>query len=242
MEAMIFAAGLGTRLKPLTDCKPKALIEIGDKTLLEINIMKLIDFGCKHIVINVHHFAEQIKQHIKTKNYPAEILISDETSQLLDTGGGLLKAKNLFSLSQDIILHNVDIISDVKFELLAKTYHSLPNTIATLAISKRQTSRQILFNEKMQLGGWQNNLTDEKIITRNNENFQPYGFSGIQILSPSIFAMLNGSGSFPIIPQYLEISKEHIINGFVHSEARWLDVGKLSVLPEAVKLLSALSK
>ncbi|MDR1847166.1 MAG: NTP transferase domain-containing protein [Bacteroidales bacterium] len=240
MEAMIFAAGLGTRLRPLTDNKPKALITIGNTTLLDINIKKLITFGCKRIVINVHHFAEMIINYIKTKNYDAEILISDESSMLLDTGGGLLNARPLFSQQENIILHNADIISDLNFNLLEQQHIAKNDTIATLAVSKRQTTRMLLFNRDMQLSGWRNEATNEEIITNQTDILTALGFSGISIVSPAIFDMLYGTATFSITNQYLEISKKHSIKGFVHNADRWLDVGKPSALSVAEKLYSQL--
>ncbi|MDR0789723.1 MAG: NTP transferase domain-containing protein, partial [Bacteroidales bacterium] len=182
MEAMIFAAGLGTRLRPLTDSRPKALVEIGNTTLLDFNINKLIAFGVTHIVINVHHFAQKVIQHIKEKNYEAEILISDESSLLLDTGGGLLKAQNLFSKRHNILLHNVDIVSDVDFRLLEQAHLCNATAVATLAASKRQTSRQLLFDNDLQLSGWQNKTTNEQIITNDHQPLIAFGFSGIAVV------------------------------------------------------------
>ncbi|MDR1005598.1 MAG: NTP transferase domain-containing protein [Bacteroidales bacterium] len=241
MEAMIFAAGLGTRLRPLTDDKPKALVEIDQTTLLDINIRKLIAAGCSRIVINVHHFAQKVIQYIETKDYAADIRISDESSLLLDTGGGLLNARNLFSSNQNIILHNVDIISDVDLGLLERTHLGFGNAIATLAVSKRHSSRQILFNGDMQLSGWQNDATHERIITRDEADLTAFGFSGIAVVSPSIFDLLHKKGAFPIMNRYLDISREHCVKGFVHSAERWLDVGKISSLPAAEKLAKQLN-
>ena len=241
MEAMIFAAGLGTRLRDVIKDKPKALVEIGDTTLLDFNINKLISFGVNHIVVNVHHFAQKVIRHIEQKNYDAQILISDESSLLLDTGGGLRNARHLFSNEQDILLHNVDIVSDVDFSLLRQAHLDNSEAIATLAISKRSTSRQILFDEKLQLSGWQNNVTKEEIITNNHPPLTAFGFSGIAVVSPSIFDLLDQNGVFSIMPQYLKISNSHPIKGFVHNAERWLDVGKPESLSLAAQLCSLLS-
>ncbi|MDR1726002.1 MAG: NTP transferase domain-containing protein [Bacteroidales bacterium] len=238
MEALLLSAGLGTRLKPLTNNKPKALVEISGKTLLEINIQKLISYGIFRIVVNVHHFAEQIIEYIKNHNFDADIFISNEQYQLLDTGGGLLNAKPFFSLSENIIVHNVDIISNIDFKILENIHTKSSNAIATLAISKRNTSRQLLFNKELELKGWQNKNNGKKIIIENDtETLTPFGFSGIQILSPEIFNLFTKKECFPIIPQYLEICRNHTIKGFVHNHEKWIDAGKISDLPLAEKLL-----
>src|SRR5574344_1992398 len=162
-QAFILAAGLGTRLKPLTNYLPKALVEVNGVSLLEHNINKLISFGCKHIVVNVHHFAELIIEHIANKNYNADIFISDETNKLLDTGGALLNAKNYFDFSKDILVHNVDILSKIDFLDLYND-HNLRNNLATLAVSQRQTSRYLLFDKDNKLCGWEKTKRNEMII------------------------------------------------------------------------------
>lgn len=236
MEAMIFAAGLGTRLRPLTDNKPKALVEVNGISLLEHNITKLINFGCKHIVINVHHFANQIIEHIDAKHYNADIYISDETAELLDTGGGLINAKHLFSLKEDILIHNVDIISKINFSDLQNQHH-INNSLATLALSKRHTSRYLLFDKDKNLCGWENNQSGEKIIIKPISEFHPFGFSGIQIIRPELLSLITKQGSFPIIPEYLELAKTYPIKSYIHPKEIWVDVGKIESIPQAEHLL-----
>lgn len=235
-QAFILAAGLGTRLKPLTNSLPKALVEINGVSLLEHNINKLISYGCKHIVVNVHHFAELIIEHIANKNYNADIFISDETNKLLDTGGALLNAKNYFDFSKDILVHNVDILSKIDFLDLYND-HNLRNNLATLAVSQRQTSRYLLFDKENKLCGWENTKTNEKIISNNSSELIPFGFSGIQIIKPELIDLIENEGSFPIIPEYLKLSTSYPIYSYIHSQDIWVDVGKIEAIEKAQRLL-----
>ena len=235
-QAFILAAGLGTRLKPLTSSLPKALVEINGVSLLEHNINKLISYGCKHIVVNVHHFAELIIEHIANKNYNADIFISDETNKLLDTGGALLNAKNYFDFSKDILVHNVDILSKIDFLDLYND-HNLRNNLATLAVSQRQTSRYLLFDKDNKLCGWENTKTNEKIISNNSSELIPFGFSGIQIIKPELIDLIENKGAFPIIPEYLKLSTSYPIYSYIHSQDIWVDVGKIEAIEKAQRLL-----
>ncbi|MBP1646200.1 MAG: Nucleotidyl transferase [Bacteroidetes bacterium] len=235
-QAFILAAGLGTRLKPLTNSLPKALVEVNGVSLLEHNINKLIYFGCKHIVINVHHFSEKIIEHIKNKNYNADIFISDETNQLLDTGGALLNAKNYFDFSKDILVHNVDILSKIDFNDFYNHYKA-ENNLATLAVSQRQTSRYLLFDKNNKLCGWENTKTNEKIIANNSTELIPFGFSGIQIIKPKLIDLIENKGAFPIIPEYLKLSASYPIYSYIHSQDIWVDVGKIEAIEKAQRLL-----
>lgn len=235
-QAFILAAGLGTRLKPLTNSLPKALVEINGVSLLEHNINKLISYGCKHIVVNVHHFAELIIEHIANKNYNADIFISDETNKLLDTGGALLNAKNYFDFSKDILVHNVDILSKIDFLDLYND-HNLRNNLATLAVSQRQTSRYLLFDKDNKLCGWENTKTNEKIISNNSSELIPFGFSGIQIIKPELIDLIENKGAFPIIPEYLKLSTSYPIYSYIHSQDIWVDVGKIEAIEKAQRLL-----
>ena len=235
-QAFILAACLGTRLKPLTSSLPKALVEINGVSLLEHNINKLISYGCKHIVVNVHHFAELIIEHIANKNYNADIFISYETNKLLDTGGALLNAKNYFDFSKDILVHNVDILSKIDFLDLYND-HNLRNNLATLAVSQRQTSRYLLFDKDNKLCGWENTKTNEKIISNNSSELIPFGFSGIQIIKPELIDLIENEGSFPIIPEYLKLSTSYPIYSYIHSQDIWVDVGKIEAIEKAQRLL-----
>lgn len=235
MEAMIFAAGLGTRLYPLTANKPKALVEVNGITLLERNILKLVSYGVNHIVVNVHHFPDMIIEFLKSKNFPCEVLISDERDELLNTGGGLIKAQNLFSKHEDILVHNVDILSDIDFSKLLAT-HKKNNSLATLAVRDRETSRYLLFNKKGFLSGWENKSTKEQIIKREDQDLESLAFSGIQIVSPYIFEKNKLSGAFSMIDLYLSLAKEYNISSFVHNDDKWIDVGKQASVEKAEEM------
>ena len=250
MQAMIFAAGLGTRLRPLTNTKPKALVEINGKTLLERNIEKMLSYGIKKIVVNIHHFPTLMIEAIEKieKKYDCQLIISDERDLLLDTGGGLLKAKKYFfddnSLTKDnfsttseddlILLHNVDILSDIDFMEMKKEFLNT-NPIALLAVKNRQTKRYFVFNESNVLSGWTNIETNESIMTRNCEKKQLFAFSGVHLVRRKIFDLIEQKGVFSIKDTYLQLSCNQIIKPFVH-EGKWLDVGRIEAIEKAEKM------
>ncbi len=230
MEAMIFAAGLGTRLYPLTKDKPKALVEISGKTLLERCLEKVIKAGCKRVVINAHHFADLIEQYLEKKSYPIEICLSKE-EELLDTGGGLKNAKKYFSLKENILVHNVDIISQIDI-LSMQDKLNKSNALAILAVSKRLSSRQLLFSEKELLSGWQNTQTNQEIITRNQPNLTSLAFSGVHIIRPEVLEFMPNENKFSIINHYLELSKNNDLLAFKHENLLWYDLGKYEQIAE----------
>jgi len=226
MKAIIFAAGLGTRLKPLTDNCPKALVPLNGKPLLWHAIKNLEKFGVKEIVVNIHHFGEQIIDFIDQNSFQATIIISDERDQLLDTGGGLLKAQPLLEGNEPIIAVNVDVISSVDLTQVVE-YHQKKNSLATLVVRQRETSRYFLFDKQMQLTGWKNYSSGEEIISSSHyTEYTPWAFSGIQVLSPDIFNAITETGKFSITPLYLRLAKEHKIVGFSDNSDFWLDLGK----------------
>ncbi len=231
MKAMILAAGLGTRLRSLTDTKPKALVEFRGKTLLEhaINYLKKYDFT--DIVINVHHFAEQIIQFLhENDDFGVNISISDERNKLLDTGGGIANARDLLG-NDSFVVYNVDIFSNINLQEFA-AHHKNNDAIVTMAVQSRTTSRQILFDEKMNLCLWQNVETGEKIESRQPVGeLTPYGFSGFQIIEPSIFDLMPNE-AFPLIPFYLEIAKNHNIKAYIHNQSDWFEVGRIEKIKE----------
>ncbi len=236
---MIFAAGLGTRLKPLTYNKPKALVEINGKTLLERCILNLKKNGISDIVVNVHHFADLMIEYLN--NNPFEgvtIHISDERNELLDTGGGLLKTKDLFGKEEPILLINVDILTNLSIQELLD-FHSTNNSLATLVIRKRNGSRFLLFNQENVLCGWINESTGEEKISRPDEFYtaDKFGFSGIQIINPELLDMIEEHGKFSIIDLYLRLAKTHSIKGFIDEQSIWMDLGKYSQIEEAKKLV-----
>jgi len=233
MKAMILAAGYGTRLKPLTDNKPKALIEVQGAPLLEHAINYLKRFNFTEIVVNVHHFADQIIDFLKVKqNFGVTIHISDEREQLLDTGGGLKKARHFFSTKEPFLVYNVDILSNINLNELIKT-HKNSDALATLAVKERSTTRHILFDEELNLCEWRNVVTGEKKVSRTpNGELKPLGFSCIHVISPEIFDLMKEDGPFSIMPFYLDIAAEQNIKAYIHNESEWYDVGRYEHVAE----------
>ncbi len=227
---MIFAAGLGTRLKHLTQNRPKAMVEVNGKPMIASLLHQLASFGITDFVVNVHHFADVLCNYLKSDEFlPYNIQISDERDCLLDTGGGLLKARDFFHSDEDILVHNVDIFSDINFNEFY-TYHKSMGGIATLAVRNRETSRYLLFNAKNDLIGWKNIKTDEVRLSRNESLESMLAFSGIQFLSADFLRKMQGSGKFSIIDTYLELAKTETIKAYNHTETYWIDLGK----PEAI--------
>lgn len=236
MKAMILAAGLGTRLYPLTIDRPKALVECSGRTLLEYGILKLKYFGFSEIVVNTHHFSNRIKDFVATHDFGIPISISDETTQLLDTGGGLLHAKEFLDGEEPFLICNVDVISSIDFSKMMQ-YHIQHKALATLAVSKRDTSRYLLFDENNQLCAWENRLKNEKIIVRESKRSTPLAFSGIQIISPEIFQHITETGAFPIVDLYLRLAKDYSILAYDHTGDFWLDIGKYEELEKDERLI-----
>jgi N-acetyl-alpha-D-muramate 1-phosphate uridylyltransferase len=236
MKAMILAAGLGTRLKPWTDHHPKALALVNGKSLLERNVRYLLSFGINDIVVNVHHFADQIRDAITAADgWGANIFISDETDEVLETGGGLLKAKPLLEDSDQLILMNVDILTNLNLREIIRL-HQLNDAIATLAVSTRESSRGFLFNTDMHLCGWHNTKTAEQKIMRPSDGLAPYAFSGIHIISTRIFDDAPRTGKFSMVDWYLDICAQHTIMGYDHTGGHVLDVGRPESLEKAETL------
>lgn len=233
MKAFLLAAGLGTRLQPITNSIPKVLVKINHKTLLEYAIEKLMENGVSEIIINVHHFSEMVKDFIKTLSYPKlRIEISDETDFLLDTGGGLKKAAWFFDDGQPFIVYNADIFTDLDLKMML-AYHIRHHALVTLAVSDRKTSRYLLFDKDMKLCGWKNEKTGELLQAHSQEQIGvKLAFSGIHIIQPEFLKLLDKQGAFPIIPEYVRLSNHHSIFGFNHTNIRWLDLGK----PESLKM------
>ena len=239
MQAMIFAAGLGTRLKDETADKPKALVEVGGKPLLQRAIEKLSTEGVTRIVVNVHHFAPQVIDFIQSKDWGVPVLISDESDKLLETGGGLKFASHLFSPDEPILIYNVDILSNLNLrDVIAE--HTKTNAIATLVVRQRETQRYFKFDSEHNLVGWINKKTGETKTSRS-ENFQEadeMAFSGIHIVEPEIFDFMPEEDRFSIVQVYLELAKTKNIKGYFDNSDLWMDVGKPAQLEEARRLFN----
>lgn len=232
MKAMILAAGLGTRLKPWTDKHPKALALVNGKSLLQRNIEYLQKFGIREIIVNVHHFANQIIEAIEENNgWGSSISISDETDKVLETGGGLKKAIGYFKDEEDFLVINADILTDMNLNALIELYKK-ESPIATLAVSERASSRYFLFNHQNELCGWKNVKTNEEKIIRQETDLNSLAFSGIQILNKNIFNFLLAAEKFSLVDVYLQACKIEKILGFNHTGSLVLDVGK----PESIHL------
>ena len=223
-QAMVFAAGLGTRLKPLTDTMPKALVPVGGQPLLWHVVMRLKDAGYERIVVNVHHFAQQIIDYLNVNNnFGLDIRISDETDGLLETGGGIKKALPLFDATEPILIHNVDILSNLDLT-------ALPTDAPLLVVNQRQTKRYLQFDETMRLIGWKNIETGE-VKGREGKSL---AFSGIHLFHPSLAPLLDEwPDRFPIMDFYLKACADHLIRGYEASDLRLMDVGKLDTLDQA---------
>ncbi len=240
MKAMILAAGLGTRLRPLTDHIPKALVQVGGVPMLQRLLDKLTRSGCREIVVNVYHFPDQIREFLSTLSYPgAEIHISDESGCLLDTGGGLLKAAGFLQGTEPVLVHNVDIVSDLDLALL-EDVHRETRALATLVVRNRNTRRTLLFNQNMRLYGWMDCLTGEtrKVEGTGDDPVQPFAFSGIHIINPQIFSIIQQQGRFSIIDAYLDLAAGYPVLGFRDTSSFWMDIGKPEQLTEAGQWLT----
>jgi NDP-sugar pyrophosphorylase family protein len=231
-KAMIFAAGIGSRLKPWTDSHPKALAEVHGKSLLQRNIEYLQGYGIKDVVVNVHHFADQIIEAVNKNNgWGSTVTISNEVGEILETGGGLLKASTLLENGSPIVVLNVDILTDLNLEAMIG-YHQEKKPLATLATSTRDTSRYFLFDEGNNLCGWKNVKTGEikSAHLLKGTEFQR-AFSGIHIVESRLFPLIKKVGKFSIVDVYLELMSEHTIKAFDNSGNRFIDVGK----PESIE-------
>ena len=242
MKAMIFAAGLGTRLKPITDTMPKALVPVCGKPLLFHTICKLRDAGYDDIVVNVHHFPEQIRQYLQENDFGVIISISDESEQLLETGGGILAARPMLTGDTPFLVHNVDIVSNLDLAKLQLR----PGDLATLVVSPRDTRRYLLFDDDLRLVGWTDTATGE--VRSPFPGLDPsacrkYAFSGIHNISPSVFNAMDAlgfTGRFPIMDFYLKACARYPIRGYLAENLKMVDVGKIDTLPDAERICSTL--
>ena len=245
MKAMIFAAGLGTRLKPLTDHMPKALVPVAGRPMLEHVILKLKAAGFNELVINIHHFGEQILDFLRAnQNFGLTIHISDERDCLLDTGGGIRKAEPFFRGNEPFLIHNVDILSDTDLKALYE-YHRQSGNDATLLASRRKTIRYLLFDDEKRLCGWINKdtlQTKPEGFAYNPEHHHEYAFSGIHVISPSLFHYMDErwTGKFSIMDFYLQTCREARIGVRLTDTLRLIDIGKPETLTQAEEFLASL--
>lgn len=239
MRAVIFAAGLGTRLYPFTKDKPKALVEVKGRTMLGHTFQKMKAAGIKEVVVNVHAFADKVESYIhefSMANPEMQIQVSDERALLLETGGGLKKMQSM--LEEDaFIVHNVDVLSTIDLNALeaADLHFSVENPLhlATLAVQNIESDRYLLFNESGLLCGWENVKTGGQRVTRpSGDNVKRYGFTGIHLIHPEIFPLMTEHGVFSIMDAYLRLSRDYEIRMFDVSDAEWFDIGS----PEQLKL------
>lgn len=231
---MLFAAGMGTRLKPLTDVIPKALVPVGDKPLVQHVMEKLVAAGCRDVVVNVHHKAGQIKNFLQllAPALGASVQVSDESEQLLETGGGIRKASKLFRTDEPVLIHNVDILSNVDLHQL---YNKVGTADALLLVSERKTKRYLVFDDDMRLIGWKNIETGE---VKGNGDGHLYAFSGIHVIGQQLIAdMEEWPDRFPIIDFYLSECVKRNIKGYLKTDLHLLDVGKLDTLASADEFL-----
>jgi mannose-1-phosphate guanylyltransferase len=240
MRAMILAAGLGTRLRPLTDNRPKALVELAGRTLLEITLARLRSFGIREVIVNAHHFADQIVDYLKANaNFGMRIEISRE-DVLLDTGGGLKKAAWFFledsaRADEPFLLHNVDVISTIDFDRMLQ-FHSENRALATLAVQRRESSRYLLFDEQGQLCGRHAGRDSAEEFARHAAKHEPLAFSGIHVISPRLLNLISEEGVFSIISTYLRLAEQgEKIVAFRANEYYWRDLGRVSDLQKAAE-------
>ena len=246
-QAMILAAGLGTRLKPLTDSMPKALVPVGGRPLLDLNIRKLQGQGYDRFVVNIHHFAQQIVNYVGQQDYAPLVHFSDETEALLETGGGLKKAAPLFVDDEPVLIHNVDILDNVDYGWFSRQHQA--DEDALLLVSRRKTKRYLLFDNAMRLMGWKNIETGEikspyeyirrTGLSQHGEPLNMFAFSGIHSFSPRLFPLMERfPDRFSIIDFYLSVCHRSHIVGLVKDDLQVLDVGKLDSLHEAEQFLA----
>ena len=235
---MIFSAGLGTRFKPWTDTHPKALALVNGKPLLQHNIEYLQKYGITDVVVNVHHFADQIIEAVqKNKGWGSDVLISDERNEVLETGGGLLNAKDLLQNAEPFITLNADFLTDLNIDDLI-TFHKNKKALISFGITSRKTSRYFLFDEENRLCGWRNTNTGEEKIAVAKENLKEMAYSCVVVFQPEIFELIPQRGKFSLVETYLTLAAHHPIYGYNHSGDKLVDVGKPESVAIAEKMFS----
>jgi NDP-sugar pyrophosphorylase family protein len=233
---MIFSAGLGTRFKPWTDAHPKALAIVNGKSLLQRNVEYLRQYGITDVVVNVHHFPEQIIEAIKiNKGWGSTILISDESDEVLETGGGLIKARQLLESDKPFISLNVDILTNLDLNKLM-VFHQQHKPLVTFGVTHRKSSRVLLFDNDSRLCGWKNLQTGQEKISVDKPHLVEKAYSCVVIYQPEIFSLIKQVGKFSIMDSYLALAADHIILGYDHSGDNLVDVGKPESVAVAEKL------
>ena len=238
MRAMIFSAGLGTRFKPWTDQHPKALALVNGKSLLQRNIEYLQKYGITDVVVNVHHFGNQIKEAIKKNSgWGSNVIVSDETYEVLETGGGLLKARDLLESNEPFVTLNVDILTDLNLNKLFE-FHTKRQPLISFGVTSRETSRYFLFDENDRLCGWRSTRTGEEKISVSKSNLIQKAYSCVVIFQPDFFGLIKQTGKFSLTETYLDLAKDNLILGYDHSGDKLVDVGKPESVAIAEKLFS----
>ncbi len=237
MKAMIFAAGLGTRLRPITDQIPKALVPVAGKPMLQKTIEHIRQHGFKDIIINVHHHADQIEDFLSShQNFGLNISISDERDMVLETGGGLKKASWFLNDTDPFLVINSDVVTDIDLTHIFD-FHQHKKAMATLVVRERPSSRYFLFDEDMKLCGWKNVKSSETKISLKRNQYLTYAFSGIHIIDPEIFLSIHQDGKFSIVDVYLELAKTRKLYGYLDSDSMWFDIGDIKKLEKAEAFL-----
>ena len=233
---MILAAGLGTRLRPLTNDRPKALVEVAGRTLLQLTMARLRSFGISEVIINTHHYADLVADYLRDHEYFGMHVEISREETLLDTGGGLKYASHFFSDSDEpFLVHNVDVLSTIDFVSMNQ-FHRQHNALATLAVQDRATSRYLLFDEQQRLCGRRAGTTGDPELVRPVDEYQARAFAGVHILSPRIFSEISEAGVFPIIPVYLRLAGQgERIAGFPADQYYWRDMGRPDQIGRAAK-------
>jgi very-short-patch-repair endonuclease/dTDP-glucose pyrophosphorylase len=238
LKAMIFSAGLGTRFKPWTDSHPKAVALVNGKSLLQHNIEYLQQYGITDVVVNVHHFADQVIEAVnKNKGWGSNVMISDETNEVLETGGGLLKAKDLLQNGEPFITLNADFLTDLNINDLLK-FHQQRKSLISFGITSRKTSRYFLFDEDNRLCGWRNTNTGEEKISIAKPDLKEMAYSCVVVFQPEIFDLIPQRGKFSLVETYLSLAADYPIYGYNHTGDKLVDVGKPESVAIAEKLFS----
>lgn len=235
MKGMILTAGLGTRLKPLTDKTPKPLLNVGAHNMLDLCVAFLLKHGVNELIINVHHLADQLMEYVAQKRWEGlKIEISDETNELMNTGGGLNKASWFFDGEKDFVLMASDVLTDLNLSAMIDK-HVNSKSLVTLAVKERKTSRDLLFDSMGLLAGWKNNQTGETKSVPGKIGSKALGFSGIHVINTLLFNKFIETGGFSIIDAYLRLAEFEKIMAYDHSDGKWMEFGRIENIENAVK-------